>query len=120
MMGKRKQPKAQAMKQPQAETSGDVFERAGAEPAPDSQPISDQVETCPATAAAVPASESPSPPRGAVQCNACSTADLTVLCQPVAPGWVQCPLCKVKQRNLTSLRAAAAARNRGGRSRAAR
>lgn len=119
-MGKAKEPRAKAMKQPQAETSGDVFERAGTETAPDSQPISDQVQTSPATAAAVPASESPPPPRGAVKCNACSTADLTVLCHPVAPGWVQCPLCKCKQRNLNSLRAAAAARNKGGRSRAAR
>lgn len=104
---------------PQAESGGDVFERAGS-PAPESEPISDQVQTSPATAAAVPASESPRPPRGAVACNACSTSEQTVWCTPVAPGWVQCPQCKVKLRNLTSLRAAAAARNKGGRSRAAR
>jgi hypothetical protein len=104
---------------PQAESSGDVFERAGGS-TPDSRPISDQVQTSPATAAAVPASESPPPPRGAVACNSCSTADQKVWCTPVAPGWLQCPLCKVKVRNLTSLRAAAAARNKGGRSRAAR
>lgn len=112
--------KAKPMKQPQAENSGDVFERAGGEVAPDSRPISDQVQTSPATAAAVPASESPTPPRGVIKCNACSSDDVTVLCHPVAPGWVQCPLCKVKVRNLTSLRAAHKARNKGGRSRAAR
>ena len=102
-------------KQPQAAEGGSVFDRSDDRPA---DTDSDQVQTSPATAAAVPASEPPTPPRGAVQCNACSSADLIVHCVPVAPGWVQCPLCRVKQRNLSSLKAAM--RGRGGKPRTAR
>lgn len=96
---------------PQAATAGDVFERGD---------TSEVKETSPATAEAVPAATPVAPPRGAVRCNACSSDQQTVWCTPVAPGWVQCPLCKVKQRNLMSLKAAQRARARGQRSRAAR
>lgn len=102
----------------QADKGGSAFERAGSgSPNTDS----DHLATSPA-AAAVSASAPPVPPdcvpRGAVKCNACSTDSITVWCTPVAPGWNQCPRCKIKQRNLGSLKAAM--RSRGGKSRAAR
>jgi len=93
--------------QPQTAKGDSVFDRAG-----------NQVQTSPATAAAVPVTEPPAPPAGAVICNACSTDTHRVYATHVAPGWVQCPICKVKQRNLHSLRAAM--KGRGGKSRAAR
>jgi len=109
-MGKKWTPKA--TKPTQADGGGSVFERDGVT----------GVTTSPTTAAAVPASAPPGPPavipKGAVRCNACSTEAITVWCVPVAPGWMQCPQCKVKQRNLASLKAAM--RSRGGKSRAAR
>jgi len=87
------------------------FEREGTPP-PADQPAADGLQA----AAPVAAAEKPKP--GGIICNACSTEQLRVICTPVAPGWVQCPSCKVKQRNLQSLRAAMKAR--GGKSRAAR
>lgn len=104
---------------PQAETGGDAFDRADPATA-GSGSVGDQVETSPATAAAVQASESPPAPRGGIRCNACSTDTETVWTYPVSPGWNKCHQCGVKVRNLTSLQAAQRARNRGGKSRSAR
>jgi hypothetical protein len=105
-MAKKSQPKTAPATQA---GEGGMFER-------------DQATTSPTTAAAVPVSAPPGPPacvpKGAVKCNACSTEAVTVWCTPVAPGWMQCPQCKVKQRNLASLKAAM--KCRGGKSRAAR